>query len=67
MFFKYRYNPGLVVSVFLNIPVGIYTLYYLSTNNIISLQTNLIGLAIGVLVQIAVMIYGFLVLKPKIQ
>jgi hypothetical protein len=66
MFFKYRYNPGLVVSFLLNIPVGIYTLYYLSTNNIISLQTNLISLAIGVLVQIAVVTYGFLVLKPKI-
>jgi hypothetical protein len=67
IFFKYGYNPGLVASVFLNIPVGIYTLYYLSTNNIISLQTNLIGLSIGVLVQIAVMTYGFLVLKPKVQ
>ncbi len=67
MFFKYRYNPGLVVSVLLNIPIGIYTLHYLSTNNIISLQTNLIGLAIGVFVQIMVMTYGFLVLKPKVQ
>lgn len=67
MFFKYRYKPGLVVSVLLNIPIGIYTLHYLSTNNIISLQTNLISFAIGFLVQITVMTYGFLVLKPKVQ
>ena len=30
MFFKYKYNPGVIVSLFLNIPIGIFTIYYLS-------------------------------------
>jgi len=67
MFFKYRYNPGLIVSIFLNIPIGIYTILYLSSNNIISPNDNFIGLAIGLLVQVSVMIYGFRILKPKVK
>lgn len=31
MFFRFGYNPGFVVSLLLNIPVGIYTLYVLQT------------------------------------
>ncbi len=67
MFFKYRYNPGLIVSVFLNIPVGIYTLYYFQTQNLISIEEHLFGLLIGVLFQGVVMIYGFRILKPKVK
>ncbi len=67
MFFKYRYNPGFFVSLFLNIPVGMYTIYYFNTQNIISIQEQLIGLAIGALTQAALMIYGFKVLKPRVK
>ena len=67
MFIKYKYNPGLFVSIFLNIPVGIYTIYYFASHQIISLQEQIIGLIIGVLVQLLLMIYGFEVLKPKIK
>jgi hypothetical protein len=67
MFFKYKYNPGLIVSTFLNIPIGIYTIYYFESQNLISVNAQLIGLAIGLLVQGAVMIYGFKVLKPKVK
>jgi len=28
MFFIFRYNPGLIISVLLNIPVAIYVIYY---------------------------------------
>ncbi|MDC3388301.1 HXXEE domain-containing protein [Flavobacteriaceae bacterium] len=67
MFFKYKYNPGLIVSIFLNIPIGIYTIYYFESQNLISANAQLIGLAIGLLVQGAVMVYGFKVLKPKVK
>jgi len=67
MFFKYRYNPGFFVSLFLNIPVGVYTIYYFDAQHIISENEQLIGLVIGVLIQAAVMFYGFKVLKPKVK
>ena len=67
MSFKYNYNPGLLVSILLNIPIGIYTLYYFNSNKIVHLNDNLIGLFIGLLVQIIVMIYGFKVLKPRVK
>ncbi|NRB82607.1 MAG: HXXEE domain-containing protein [Winogradskyella sp.] len=67
MFFKHRYNPGFFVSLFLNIPVGTYTVFYFDDHGIISTNAQLIGLMIGVLIQAAVMIYGFKVLKPKVK
>ena len=67
IYFKHRYNPGFFVSLFLNIPVGIYTIHYFNAQNLISINEQLIGLAIGLLTQAAVMIYGFKVLKPKVK
>ncbi len=66
IFFRFRYNPGFFVSLFLNIPVGLFTIYHLTTNNIVSLKVHLIGFTIGVIIQLGLMIYGFLILKPKI-
>jgi hypothetical protein len=37
LFIKRCYNPGSFVSIFLNYPTGIYTLYVLAQNNIITL------------------------------
>ena len=67
MSFMYKYNPGLLVSMFLNIPVGLYTIYFFASENLISFQHQLIGCGIGLLTQAAVMIYGFRVLKPKVN
>ena len=67
MYFMHRYNPGFYVSLFLNIPLGIYTIYYFDTQNIISINEQLIGLVIGVLTQAAVMFYGFKILRLKKQ
>ena len=66
MFFRFRYNPGFFVSLFLNIPVGLFTIHHLTANNIVSLKVHLIGFTIGVLIQLGLMVYGFLILKPKI-
>ena len=66
MFFKHGYNPGLVVSLLLNIPFGIYTIYYCHVNLLLDLNEQLIGFGIGVFIQAAVMCYGFKILKPKV-
>lgn len=65
MSFKYKYNPGLVVSALLNIPFGIYTLYYFTTNQLVSTQVHLFGLLIGLAIQASLMIYGFKILKKR--
>jgi hypothetical protein len=62
-----RYNPGLVASVVLNIPVGIWAIIYLSSHNLVSLTSNIVGLVIGLAVQVALMVYGFAFLKPRIR
>ena len=67
MFFKYRYNPGLIASVSLNIPVGLYTIYYFYTEQLISNYEQYIGLLIGLIIQMTIMIYGFKILKPKVN
>ncbi len=67
MFFKHKYNPGFIVSLFLNIPIGIYTIHYFYAQNIISINDHLIGLLIGIFIQAIVMIYGFKILKPKVK
>jgi hypothetical protein len=61
------YNPGVVVSLLLNIPVGIYTIFYLTSHNLVSTTANVVGLLIGVAIQAAVMFYGFVILKPRIR
>ena len=67
MFFKYQYNPGLIASTFLNIPVGLYTIYYFESNQLLTSNAHFIGLSIGLLTQGLVMFYGFKVLKPKVK
>jgi len=67
MFFRYRYNPGLIASVLLNIPVGIYTVYYFATNQLISLNSHIIGISIAITIQGILMIWGLKFLKTKVK
>ena len=67
MFFKNGYNPGFVVSVVLNIPVGAFALWYLASNGLTSMPAHMIALAIALAVQGGLMAYGFLELKPKLD
>ena len=60
------YNPGFVVSLFGNIPFGIYTVWYLNSHASVSVTANIVGLVIGLLIQGAVMFYGFAILRPRI-
>ncbi len=61
------YNPGLVVSVLLNIPVGIYAITYLSSHGLVSTTANVASLLIGIAIQAAVMFWGFAILKPRVH
>ena len=69
MFLKFnrKYNPGFVVSVLFNIPIGIYTIWYFLSNNLVSTKINIISIVIGVLAQASMMIYGFCYLVPKMK
>jgi len=67
MFAKLGYNPGFIVSLVLNIPVGIYTIVYLSTHDLVSPMVHVVSAGIGLAVQAALMIYGFGVLKPRLR
>ena len=67
MFFQDRYNPGLIASVLLNIPVGVYTIYYFATNQLISLNSHIIGVSIAIAIQGTIMVWGLKFLKTKVK
>ncbi|MBQ7527204.1 MAG: HXXEE domain-containing protein, partial [Bacteroidaceae bacterium] len=43
MFFIFgrKYNPGLIASVLVNIPLGIYTIWYFLSNGLVSTEVNI--------------------------
>jgi len=42
--FRRMYNPGLAAVVFLHIPIGVYYLYYIHANGMVSVWDWVIGL-----------------------
>lgn len=69
MFFIFgrKYNPGLVVSIFLNIPAAIYMSWYFWSNNLVTTQTNIISTVVAIVAQASMMVYGFAYLVPKMK
>ena len=69
MFFIFgcKYNPGLVASVVLNIPFGVYTVWYFLSNHLVSTEVNIISIIVGIIAQASMMVYGFGYLVPKIK
>lgn len=67
MFFIFgrKYNPGLVASILVNIPLGIYMVYYFLSNDIVSTEVNIISIIVGIIAQASMMVYGFAYLVPK--
>lgn len=65
--YKFKYNPGMVVSLLLNVPVGTYTVYYFAANSLISAKAQIAGFVVALAVQLAMAMYGFLYLKPRIK
>lgn len=66
MFFLKGYNPGFVVSLFLNIPAGVYTIYYFVTHQVISVNMHIVGFIVAFVIHGIVMVYGLKYLKAKV-
>ena len=63
--FGFKYNPGLIASVLLNIPFGIYAIYFIGPN--LSFEANVYSIVFGIIAQASMMIYGFGFLKPLVK
>ncbi len=66
MFFIFgrKYNPGLVISLLLNIPLGIYTIWFFLSNDLVSTGVNIVSVILGIIAQASMMVYGFAYLVP---
>lgn len=62
----HEYNPGTAVSACLNIPVGIYAIWYFTVNGLVGAGAHVTGIIIALAVQAAVMIWGFRFMKPRV-
>ncbi|MCJ7684366.1 MAG: hypothetical protein MUO68_08735, partial [Desulfobacteraceae bacterium] len=62
-----RYNPGFFVSAFLNIPVGVFTVWYFYSNDVISVFGHLIGILVAVAVQGGLMVWGLKFMRNKVK
>jgi len=65
MAFRLGYNPGLVVSLLLNIPVGAFTIWYFATNDLVSGSTHLVSLLVSLAVQGGLMVWGLKYLRAR--
>ncbi|MDR0830574.1 MAG: HXXEE domain-containing protein [Prevotellaceae bacterium] len=54
---KKLYNPGLAASVFLNLPVSIFTLYYLNSKGLVSNWANIIGFVVAFVAMAGPMVF----------
>jgi hypothetical protein len=63
--FGFKYNPGLIASVCLNIPFAIIGVYNIGP--LLSLKANVLSIIFGIIAQISMMIYGFGFLKPLVK
>jgi len=62
---KRKYNPGLFVSAFLNIPVGVFTVWYFYSNDVISVFGHLTGVLVAVTVQGGLMVWGLKFMRAR--
>ncbi len=67
MFLRFGYNPGFVVSLLLNIPIGIYTVYTFLNLGAITPTAHIAGAVIALLVQGGIMVWGLGVLRKRVQ
>ena len=63
--FDFKYNPGLVASITLNIPFAIYSVFTIGP--FLTLKANALSIIFGICAQLSMMIYGFGFLKPSIK
>ena len=63
--FGFKYNPGLMASIFLNIPFGIYAISFIGPK--LSMEANIYSVVFGIVAQASMMVYGFGFLKPLVR
>ena len=66
-FIRHRYTPGLIVSLTLNIPVGIFTIFYFVSGRLIAPMDHVIGILVALGIQATLMVYGLVILKAKLR
>lgn len=62
---KRKYNPGLVTSVLLFVPAGLYFLHLFHTSHLLHWTNSLIAIGIALILHIAIVIYAFYIYKKK--
>ena len=67
MFPRFGYNPGFVVSLLLNIPVGIYTIYTFADREAITPAAHIAGLVIAIAIQGGLMIWGLGIMRGRVR
>ena len=67
MFPRFGYNPGFVVSLLLNIPIGIYTICTFLNLGAITPTAHITGAVIALFVQGGLMVWGLGVLRKRVQ
>ena len=65
LIFGFKYNPGLVASICLNIPFGIYAITLIGP--LLSFEANVLNIIFGIIAQASMMVYGFGFLKPLVK
>lgn len=67
MFVRIKYNPGFFVSAFLNIPIGVFTVWYFYSNDVISALGHLLSIFVAVAVQGGLMVWGLKFMRTKVK
>jgi hypothetical protein len=67
MFFRLGYNPGFVVSLLLNIPVGVYTLITFFNKGVLTSIEHITGAVIALLIQGSLMVWGLVFLRKRVK
>jgi hypothetical protein len=67
MFPRFGYNPGFLVSLLLNIPIGIFTIYTFVNTRAVTPAAHIIGFVIALLVQGGLMVWGLGVLRRRVK
>ena len=67
MFFRLGYNPGFVVSLLLNIPVGVYTLITFFNKGMLTSIEHITGAVIALLIQGSLMVWGLVFLRKRVK
>jgi hypothetical protein len=67
MFPRFGYNPGFVVSLLLNIPIGIFTIYTYLITKTITTSAHITGFLIALLIQGGLMIWGLGMMRRRVM